>query len=67
MNPMFTTLALVSRMLPYVVKVLELVARISSDKTVQARLRKRALEMTFEAADNLIAQLEDELQSEVEA
>lgn len=67
MNPLFTTLALVSRMLPYVVKVLELVARISSDKAVQARLRKRALEMTFEAADNLIAQLEDELQSEVEA
>ena len=64
MPPYLVALSLVAQLLPYVTKTLELIARISSDKAVQAKLRKRAREMAFEAADNLLVQLESELDRE---
>ncbi len=62
MSSWVLALSLISRFLPYVAKVTELIERISTDAAIRQRLKKRALEMAFEAADELIARIEIEFE-----
>lgn len=64
MSKFLLAIEIAGRLLPYVVRVIALIEQISRDKKVQARLRARALDLAFEAAEATVARIEAELQKE---
>jgi hypothetical protein len=65
MSRITLALSLVMQLLPYAVRILEIIDRISTDPAVKSRLKIRAKELAIESAELLITKLEVELRNSV--